>query len=163
MRPGQNASPRRIFPRCWTTGSSKTFSPGSSNAHKEPWLRTRRAAWNMTAHSLRLRFVPARWRACPTYWDALGDLEVPITLVAGSLDQKYCAIHERALTRLPQAAGHVVSGVGHNVLLEAPNDLARILSPPEVVQITEVDSTRAASRGDSGRARAAQERSLILL
>jgi 2-succinyl-6-hydroxy-2,4-cyclohexadiene-1-carboxylate synthase len=59
-------------------------------------------------------------------WDRLGDLEMPVTLVAGERDAKFRALLERAHGLLPRSA-LVVLGGGHNLPLEQPAGVAAAL------------------------------------
>jgi 2-succinyl-6-hydroxy-2,4-cyclohexadiene-1-carboxylate synthase len=56
----------------------------------------------------------------PSYWDALDDVRVPTTLVAGSRDEKFAAIAREMTARMPVSRLEIVPEVGHNVVLEAP-------------------------------------------
>jgi len=53
-------------------------------------------------------------------WDRLGELTMPVTLVAGERDAKYRDLAERLRAGLPNARVAVVPGAGHAVHLEAP-------------------------------------------
>jgi 2-succinyl-6-hydroxy-2,4-cyclohexadiene-1-carboxylate synthase len=67
---------------------------------------------------------PARM---PDYTPDLPSMHCPITLVAGERDGKFCRAAEQMALRLPRGVVEVVPGVGHNVVLEAPEVLARIV------------------------------------
>jgi 2-succinyl-6-hydroxy-2,4-cyclohexadiene-1-carboxylate synthase len=56
----------------------------------------------------------------PAYSSALSDLQVPTTLLAGSLDDKFTRIAEAMATQMRVATVEIVEGAGHNVLLEKP-------------------------------------------
>lgn len=60
----------------------------------------------------------------PNYWPALSDLEPPVHLMVGKLDGKFRRIAECMAQRLLRATVRVVPSVGHNLLLEAPKDVA---------------------------------------
>lgn len=62
-------------------------------------------------------------------WDRLDELSVPVTLVAGGLDQQYVGIACAAHERIPEASVHVVDDAGHALHLERPHALARVLAP----------------------------------
>lgn len=65
--------------------------------------------------------------AMPDYGPVLTSLEIPITIMAGSLDAKFSRIAKvlaRGNTGIEVA---LVNGVGHNVLLEAPDAVASAL------------------------------------
>lgn len=66
----------------------------------------------------------------PDYAAALPALHLPVRLVVGAHDAKFLALAERAAARLPQAAVVPVPGVGHNVLLEAPDAVCALLDAP---------------------------------
>lgn len=66
----------------------------------------------------------------PDYWPALPELGLPVRLVVGALDAKFAALADRAATLLPAAAVVRVPGVGHNLLLEAPEALSALLAAP---------------------------------
>jgi 2-succinyl-6-hydroxy-2,4-cyclohexadiene-1-carboxylate synthase len=54
-------------------------------------------------------------------WDRLGELAMPVLLVAGALDAKYVALAERMAGRIPRATVEVFEGAGHAVHLEQPD------------------------------------------
>ncbi|NNC93358.1 MAG: alpha/beta fold hydrolase [Acidimicrobiia bacterium] len=61
-------------------------------------------------------------------WDRLPELAMPVTLVAGEHDEKFCAIARRAKTAIgANATVEVVAGAGHNLLLAAPGAVAGLL------------------------------------
>lgn len=64
----------------------------------------------------------------PSYWEELSALELPVHLLVGELDGKFRAIAGEMASLLPRATLEVVGGVGHNVLLEAPERVAKALS-----------------------------------
>jgi 2-succinyl-6-hydroxy-2,4-cyclohexadiene-1-carboxylate synthase len=60
--------------------------------------------------------------AQPSYWERLGEIEVPVLLMAGALDRKYVGIAGQMGVRIVDAALSVVPGVGHAVHLERPRE-----------------------------------------
>jgi pimeloyl-ACP methyl ester carboxylesterase len=56
-------------------------------------------------------------------WDRLGDLTMPVTVVAGARDAKFRAIGLRIVRLVPGARMHVVAG-GHVLPLENPAAVA---------------------------------------
>ncbi len=64
----------------------------------------------------------------PSRWDAIGHLKMPVTVVVGAEDTKYRAIAERIRDRRPGTRIAIVPDAGHDVTLEAPDHLARILT-----------------------------------
>lgn len=88
------------------------------------------------AHRDRLRNTPeglaASLRGMGTgvmtpVWDRLGELSMPVTLVAGEHDEKFRAVAERMAGSIPQAEVVVVPGTGHAVHLEEPTAVAAAL------------------------------------
>ena len=78
----------------------------------------------------------------PSYWDVLGATEVPIDLVVGALDEKFTTLAGRMKEQMRHGLGRVlrVADTGHNVVLEQPELLARIIDsdraaplPPGIV------------------------------
>src|SRR3954469_1425072 len=57
-------------------------------------------------------------------WDRLPELAMPVTLVVGERDEKFRAIAERMLERLPSARLVVIPGAGHAAHLEQPEAVA---------------------------------------
>lgn len=60
-------------------------------------------------------------------WDRLGDLAMPVALLAGERDPKFRAIAAEMAQRLPGATLSVVDGAGHAAHLERPGDVAELL------------------------------------
>jgi 2-succinyl-6-hydroxy-2,4-cyclohexadiene-1-carboxylate synthase len=59
-------------------------------------------------------------------WDRLGELEMPVTVVAGERDLKFLAIGRRMVERLARAQLVAIPG-GHRLPLESPERLARVI------------------------------------
>ena len=68
------------------------------------------------ASSLRL----AGQGAVAPMWDRLGEVRVPVLVVAGALDQRYGALGRRLVDTLPDAGLAVVPRAGHGAHLEQP-------------------------------------------
>lgn len=66
--------------------------------------------------------------AMPDYRPSLGGIEVPVRLVAGERDAKFRALASEMAERLPRASLVTVEGAGHNIVLERPDRVARLLS-----------------------------------
>ena len=60
----------------------------------------------------------------PDYSARLSALETPLTLLSGSEDEKFTAIHARMAEASPAIVARVVDGCGHNLALEAPRVVA---------------------------------------
>jgi 2-succinyl-6-hydroxy-2,4-cyclohexadiene-1-carboxylate synthase len=63
-------------------------------------------------------------------WERLGELTIPVTLVAGERDAKFRAIAERMAERLPAARLAVIPDAGHAAHLEQPEAVAYQLGSP---------------------------------
>jgi 2-succinyl-6-hydroxy-2,4-cyclohexadiene-1-carboxylate synthase len=61
-------------------------------------------------------------------WGRLGELSVPVTVLAGERDQKFVGLGRRLVQRLPDASLEIVPGAGHGLLLEAPEAVAAALA-----------------------------------
>jgi 2-succinyl-6-hydroxy-2,4-cyclohexadiene-1-carboxylate synthase len=55
---------------------------------------------------------------------------MPVTLIAGERDQKFCQIAERMSERLPSVRVQIVAGAGHAVHLERPDRVGEIIAAP---------------------------------
>ncbi len=65
----------------------------------------------------------------PDLWDRVGELAMPVTLVAGARDGKYVAIARRLAAAIGRNAEVVlVADAGHAVHLERPVDVAHVLT-----------------------------------
>jgi 2-succinyl-6-hydroxy-2,4-cyclohexadiene-1-carboxylate synthase len=58
-------------------------------------------------------------------WERLAALDIPVLLIAGELDAKYCAIARRMAASLPGSQTAIVTGAGHAVHLEQPDLFAQ--------------------------------------
>jgi 2-succinyl-6-hydroxy-2,4-cyclohexadiene-1-carboxylate synthase len=63
----------------------------------------------------------------PRQPDRLAAVEARVTLVVGSRDEKFAPLLRELAGVLPDAVSHTVPGAGHNVVLEAPDALARLV------------------------------------
>jgi len=59
-------------------------------------------------------------------WGRLGELQMPVDVVAGARDEKFLAIARRLSELIPRARLHVLAG-GHALALECPGALAQVL------------------------------------
>jgi 2-succinyl-6-hydroxy-2,4-cyclohexadiene-1-carboxylate synthase len=57
----------------------------------------------------------------PSLYDQLPALALPVLLIAGELDAKFCSIARQMEQQLPDATLHIVPGAGHTVHLEQPD------------------------------------------
>lgn len=61
-----------------------------------------------------------------SYWEALDGLEMPVLLVTGKLDKKFCLIAERMAERLPEAK-HCIIVAGHAIHVEKSVEFATMV------------------------------------
>ncbi len=66
--------------------------------------------------------------AMPDLRTPLRDFGRPVAFAVGSRDQKFCALAEESARIAPRGERIVFSDVGHNVALEAPKKLARVIA-----------------------------------
>jgi 2-succinyl-6-hydroxy-2,4-cyclohexadiene-1-carboxylate synthase len=58
--------------------------------------------------------------AQPELYTSLPTLNLPVLLLAGELDSKFCTIAQEMASQLPQAKLQIVPGAGHTIHLEQP-------------------------------------------
>lgn len=82
------------------------------------WLHEQRLRNNPTglAHSLRQMGTGVQ----PSLWERLGELTMPVLLLAGVEDTKFVAIARQMAQRIPSARLEVVVDAGHTIHLEQP-------------------------------------------
>lgn len=78
--------------------------------------------------------------AMPDLWPALAALRTPTTLVCGELDERYVALAHEMAERLPNARVVVVSGAGHNPILEDPEAVAAALAADDLDRSAEASA-----------------------
>jgi 2-succinyl-6-hydroxy-2,4-cyclohexadiene-1-carboxylate synthase len=57
----------------------------------------------------------------PSWWEQLGELTIPVLLIAGELDLKYCGIAQLMHQKLQHCELELVAEAGHNVHMEQPH------------------------------------------
>jgi 2-succinyl-6-hydroxy-2,4-cyclohexadiene-1-carboxylate synthase len=72
------------------------------------------------AHSLRTAGTGAQ----PNLWERLPELEMPVLVLAGERDQKFCEIGKRIVDELPNGSFALVSSSGHSTPAEQPDQTA---------------------------------------
>jgi 2-succinyl-6-hydroxy-2,4-cyclohexadiene-1-carboxylate synthase len=65
--------------------------------------------------------------AMPPLWERLGEMPMPVIVLAGERDAKYRALGERIAVTTPNGSFHVAEG-GHGLLLENPAAVARAIT-----------------------------------
>jgi 2-succinyl-6-hydroxy-2,4-cyclohexadiene-1-carboxylate synthase len=66
--------------------------------------------------------------AQPSNWDRLGELRMPVLLIAGERDAKYVDLAHRMADAVPRARVEVIPGAGHACHLEQPEAVAHLLT-----------------------------------
>ncbi len=66
--------------------------------------------------------------AQPSWWDGLAHLEMPVLLITGELDQKFCRIAEEMSKILPNVHWKTAEGAGHAIHVEKPELFGTIVS-----------------------------------
>jgi 2-succinyl-5-enolpyruvyl-6-hydroxy-3-cyclohexene-1-carboxylate synthase len=83
-----------------------------------------------TQRTARLANDPRALAAClrglgtgtqPSFWHVLPNVQMPVLLIAGSLDGKFRGISEQMAGAFPDACVEIVEGAGHATHLEAPD------------------------------------------
>ena len=83
------------------------------------------------------RCAPATLAAClrgfgpgtmAPVWDRLGELTMPVTVLAGERDEQYVAAGRRLAATIGNAELQIVAGAGHRLALEAPAAIATALA-----------------------------------
>lgn len=64
----------------------------------------------------------------PSLWDKLDELNMPVLLIAGDLDDKYKKIVYRIKDNLKDSQVHLIPEAGHNTHLEAPEEFRKTLA-----------------------------------
>ncbi|MFO7681176.1 MAG: 2-succinyl-6-hydroxy-2,4-cyclohexadiene-1-carboxylate synthase [Chloroflexota bacterium] len=101
----------------------------SSQQHLSPETRAalhqQRLQNNPTGLANSLRGMGAG--AQPSLWQTLPEITMPVLVLTGELDHKFCSIGEEMALLLPQAKHITVSGAGHTIHLEKPAQYSQIV------------------------------------
>jgi 2-succinyl-6-hydroxy-2,4-cyclohexadiene-1-carboxylate synthase len=66
--------------------------------------------------------------ALPSVWNRLGELRMPVDLIAGERDTKFTGVAHQMAGLIPSAVVTIVPGAGHAVHLERPDAIIEVLS-----------------------------------
>ena len=80
--------------------------------------------WRNTAPGLMHSLRTAGTGAQDSLWDRLGEIEIPVLVLAGELDAKFRAIGGDMTDRLPNAEFETIAGAGHAAHSERPRAVA---------------------------------------
>lgn len=100
-------------------------SVGEEERARQKTLRLSHAAEGL-AHSLSVVGLGAM----PNLWPRLAELRVPTRCIIGAEDEKFREIGSKMAHKSRLIECCVVANVGHNPLLEAPEELAQLLQSP---------------------------------
>jgi 2-succinyl-6-hydroxy-2,4-cyclohexadiene-1-carboxylate synthase len=64
----------------------------------------------------------------PSWWEELERLDVPVLLITGELDLKFCKIAERMQQRLKKSEWLIINDVGHAIHVEDGDKFGKIVS-----------------------------------
>ncbi|MDX9923161.1 MAG: 2-succinyl-6-hydroxy-2,4-cyclohexadiene-1-carboxylate synthase [Ignavibacteriaceae bacterium] len=64
----------------------------------------------------------------PSYWDQLNKIAVPLLLISGSLDQKYCNINKKIKSIIQSSSWEIINDAGHNTHLEKPDEFIKLVN-----------------------------------
>lgn len=64
----------------------------------------------------------------PSWWEELKKLTMPVLLITGDLDKKYCEIAERMKNRLNNCEWIIINDVGHAIHVEDGDKFGKIVS-----------------------------------
>ncbi len=90
-----------------------------------PELLQRRRQNNPTELARSLRHMGTGSQ--PSLWPELPQAKLPLHLIVGTQDPKFCAINQKILERCPTAQLHPIPNAGHNLHLEAPDRILALL------------------------------------
>lgn len=63
----------------------------------------------------------------PPLWEQLHALPMPVLIIAGDMDPKFCALADRMHSLIPHSDLHIVPGAGHTVHLEKTEACAAVI------------------------------------
>jgi len=112
------------FNRAW---ESQPFFASQKKLPPEVLVSQRRRRLSHRAEALALALEVLGLSRMPCYEDQLCRLSMPVTVVAGEHDTKFCTIGARMVQAISSATLLTVPAAGHNVVLEQPQVVAMLL------------------------------------
>lgn len=101
--------------------TQKALSPNKQQA-----IRRERLSQNPMGLANSLRGIGTGKQ--PSNWGSLGKLQLPVLLITGELDSKFCTIAEEMKRRLPSTVVITVEKAGHAIHVEKPEQFATIIT-----------------------------------
>lgn len=146
--PGLEDEPSRAARVEWDEGWAKRAESGDLDAFVTAWesqplfasqkalsaetqAELRRQRMSHTPHGVAWAMRTLGLGSMPSSWGGLDTTRVPMTVVSGALDPKFTAIARAFCARSVVSTLAVVDGVGHNVVVEAPAVLAKLIEERE--------------------------------
>ncbi len=101
----------------------------SSQVRLPEAVRGRKRAERLAHHAgeLARSLVLTGLAEMPNYRERLTRLTLPVRLLAGELDSKFCALAQAMAERLPRPSLEIVPGAGHDLLLERPEFVTEMI------------------------------------
>jgi 2-succinyl-6-hydroxy-2,4-cyclohexadiene-1-carboxylate synthase len=97
------------------------------NLAREQWEKQRRQRLNNRAQGLANSLRGVGTGEQPALHARLADLNIPVLLLAGELDTKFCRIAQETAAQLPQAQLYIVPGAGHTIHLEQAEQFCQLV------------------------------------
>jgi 2-succinyl-6-hydroxy-2,4-cyclohexadiene-1-carboxylate synthase len=63
----------------------------------------------------------------PSLWSELAQAKIPLHLIVGTADPKFCTINQKMQQLCPTAQLHAIPNIGHNLHIEAPDAIVKII------------------------------------
>jgi 2-succinyl-6-hydroxy-2,4-cyclohexadiene-1-carboxylate synthase len=135
--PEERAARRAADERLASEIEGSTIEEFASRWARTPVLAGQPAAVQALVDEDRLRSTPGGLAralrglgtgALPSLWSRLGELAMPVVLIAGEGDGKFTATASAMALELPDARVVIVPGAGHAVHLEAPSAVATAIA-----------------------------------
>jgi 2-succinyl-6-hydroxy-2,4-cyclohexadiene-1-carboxylate synthase len=117
----------------WMEADGRLMSEVADRWGAQPLFATQSPAVAAAARADRLANEPAHLAAAlrgigtgvmAPLWERLGELAMPVVVLAGERDEKYVALGRRLVAALPDATLQIVPAAGHALVLEAPAAVA---------------------------------------
>ncbi|MBN1300816.1 MAG: 2-succinyl-6-hydroxy-2,4-cyclohexadiene-1-carboxylate synthase [Melioribacteraceae bacterium] len=64
----------------------------------------------------------------PDYWSILKNIDIPVLLICGELDKKYCSINEEMHRLVKNSSLKIIKNSGHNTHLENPSEFVSLIN-----------------------------------
>ncbi|GGG30462.1 putative 2-succinyl-6-hydroxy-2,4-cyclohexadiene-1-carboxylate synthase [Lysinibacillus alkalisoli] len=95
------------------------------STERQQQIRTERLSHEASGLAMSLRCVGTGSQ--PSMWGVLPYLQMPVTLLTGALDDKFCVIAEKMLKKMQNAKHIIVEGAGHAIHVEKSKQFATIV------------------------------------